>query len=122
MPERLVVRNQIADRLGWPNNAERTYVYDQQGQLTEWHLKVGAFRNDAALSYNEHGDVVRWVTLQSGTPLPERVSPSDWSHELEHGYQYDEHGNWLEQKTRTLVKAGETSNKESVLRRVLTYY
>jgi YD repeat-containing protein len=112
----------LPDRLGWPNNAERTYVYDQQGQLTEWHLNVGAFRNDTTLSYNEHGDVVRWVTLQSGTPLPERVSPSDWSHELKHGYQYDEHDNWIEQKTRTLVKAGETSNKESVLRRVLTYY
>ena len=83
---------------------------------------MGSLRNDDTLSYNEHGDVVRWATLQSGTPLPGRVSPRDWSHGLEHIYVYDDHGNWIEQKTRTLGTAVEPSSKEWVHQRVLTYY
>jgi hypothetical protein len=111
---------ELQDRLGWPNNAERTYVYDQQGQLTEWHLKVGAFRNDATLSYNERGDVIRTIILRSGG-FPDMPS-SDERFESECAYQYDERGNWIEQKTRTLGKTGKLSSKEWVLRRALTYY
>jgi len=103
-------------------NMERTYVYDKLGRPTERHLTMGSLRTDDIISYNEQGDVVRWVMVQSGTPRPGGVSPSDWSHGLEHVYQYDERGNWIEQKTRTLGKTGEFSSKESVLRRVLTYY
>jgi hypothetical protein len=112
----------LPDQLSILKNMERTYVYDQQGRPTELHLTMGSLRQEMTLSYNEHGDVVRWVTLQSGTSLPGRVSPSDWSHGLEHTYQYDERGNWIEQKTRSLGKTGEPSSEGTVHRRVLTYY
>jgi hypothetical protein len=54
--------------------------------------------------------------------LPGRVSVSDWSHGFENAYQYDERGNWIEEKTRTPGKAGEPSREGWVHRRVLTYY
>jgi len=113
---------ELPDQPSVLENMERTYVYDKLGRPTELRLTMGSLRHDMTLSYNEHGDVARWVMRQSGTPLPGRVSPSDWSHGLEHIYQYDERGNWVEQKTRTLGRTGEPSSKESVLRRVLTYY
>jgi len=102
--------------------AERTHVYDQQGRLTELHLTMGSLRQDVTVSYNERGDVVQWVRLQSGTPLPERVSPRDWSTGQEFAYQYDARGNWIEKKTRTLGKAGEPASEGAVHRRELTYY
>ena len=106
--------------LGWPESPERSYVYNQRGQLTEWHMKVRDFRKDATLNYNERGDVVRTVVLRSGG-FPD-MPVSDERLESEFVYQYDERGNWIEQKTRTLGKAGEPISEESVRRRMLTYY
>jgi len=111
---------ELPDRLGWSKNAERSYVYDPEGQLTEWHMKVGDFRKDATLSYNERGDVSRTVLLRSGG-FPGMHGP-DERHESECAYQYDEHGNWIQQKTRTLGTASEPISEESVRRRVLTYF
>jgi len=113
---------ELPDQPSVLENMERTYVYDQLGRPTERHLTMGSLRNDDILSYNEQGHVVRWVMLQSGAPLPGGVSPSDWSHGLEHVYQYDDHGNWIEQKTRTLGRTDGPASEGMVHRRVLTYY
>jgi hypothetical protein len=88
--------------------------------LAEWHLKIGDFRKDETLTYNDCGDVVRTVIHRSGgfAGMP----GVDDQHESEYVYEYDDHGNWIEQKTRTLGKAGEFGREESVRRRLLTYY
>ena len=83
-------------------------------------MKVGDFRQDESFSYNDRGDVVRTVIHRSGgfAGMPD----VDDQHESEYVYAYDDHGNWIEQKTRTLGKAGEPISGENVRRRVLAYF
>jgi hypothetical protein len=107
-------------------SAERSHVYDQEGRPTEHHLTMGSLRQDVTVSYNEHGDVVRSVILQSGT-LDGRASPmtSDSSTGVEWVYQYDKYdnsGNWIEKRSTFAKKGAASSSEETVHRRALTYY
>jgi hypothetical protein len=107
------------DQLSWFKTIERSHVYDQHG-LTERHMTMGSLRHDESIAYNEHGDVIRIAMLRGGKF--DHMPLSDGRFEHEYVYQYDEHGNWIEKRTRMLGTAGEPSSKEWVLRRVLTYY
>jgi len=99
-------------RLDFFKDMERSYVYDDAGQIIKRQMRMGNLRQDTTITYNEHGDEAETVMIQSGPLFPEMPPHDDERFEVRYLYQYDSRGNWIE-KTR---------NGSSTTRRQLTYY
>lgn len=119
-----------------------SYIYDEQGRITKIHDRNFAFDKVTTISYNEHGDKseerttvagnsivpvgVPYSMDENGTLIPSEpateppISPAlpGQSEEL-YSYQYDRHGNWMEQTVNHGSRPDEPIN---VHHRKLTYY
>jgi hypothetical protein len=99
--------------------AERSYVYNAQGRLTERHMRMGPFREDLLWAFSPRGEMIE-LTKRTKTSLPHEPGVQE---ELEwkcrYSYEYDEHGNWIT-KTENWQVAGNTTTSTRV--RHLTYY
>src|SRR5260370_21477108 len=49
-------------------NAERTYVYDNQGRVAERHMRMGPIREDLTWTLNDHGDMIESTSRTIGFP------------------------------------------------------
>jgi YD repeat-containing protein len=112
---RQIMRAQTKEMLGGHEgfrSTERSYVYDDQGRVTMRRMKMGSFREEVTMTYNEHGDEAGTVMTHSGSIDP-RMELEDQRFETRCRYQYDGHGNWTE---KTVGGASSTTRCE------LTYY
>jgi hypothetical protein len=94
-------------------NMERSYIYDTQGRVNLRHMKMGSFQEEVTTTYNEYGDEVGTVLIQSGS-LDPKMELQDQRFEFRYSYQYDNHANWTE-KTYGDGSSG-------TMRRTITYY
>jgi len=101
-------------------NAERTYVYDNQGRVAERHMRMGPIREDLMRTLNDHGDMIELTTRTSGFPRELGGQPEPELHlKGRYYYEYDEHGNWMS-RSETWEVGGNTTTHAQV--RHLTYY
>ncbi|MGA2879525.1 MAG: hypothetical protein ABSG13_11285 [Bryobacteraceae bacterium] len=96
------------------------YRYDALGRRIEsdkrWGDLGGALR---AFAYNEHGDKAEEIIQQNSGVMTENTDARGWMQRF--SYIYDEHENWIERTTETILNSGETS-RSAIDRRELTYY
>jgi YD repeat-containing protein len=99
------------------NNIERSYVYDDKGRVSARLFRAGDVREETTTSYNEHGDVAETVRIERCIDRIIQDSPiwTDCRSEIRYSYQYDSHGNWIEQTTVDGPPSSTTHRK-------LTYY
>jgi hypothetical protein len=76
----------------------------------------GGRRNFA---YNDRGDIVEEIIEQNTGLMSEDARPQAWTERF--AYQYDDHENWIERTTETILHTGET-RLSMIERRELTYY
>lgn len=106
---------QLGQMLGDKNVAARvSYVYDDQGRVSEKHDDFGRSDNTITkITYNDHGDEMEEIRTTSHQPH----SPEE-TH-VRYSYQYDSFGNWTERS----VSYPPTANGLTVIdHRTITYY
>jgi hypothetical protein len=109
---------EISQRTGLYGDAERTYVYDEQGRLAERHMRMGPIGEDITLRYNERGDIAQ--SMRATSPLPiELGGHTEPALRCSNVYEYDEYGNWTD-RTQTSQCGGHETKRTHV--RQLTYY
>jgi YD repeat-containing protein len=108
----------MGQQTGLFGNAERTYVYDNQGRIAERHMRMGTIHEDLMWTLNDRGDVIELTTRTSGSPHELGGQPEP---QLKCGYfyEYDEHGNWMS-RNETWEVGGRTTTHTQV--RHLTYH
>lgn len=113
-PEAL--KAQLAQMLGDKNVAARvSYVYDDQGRVSEQHDDFGRSDNTITkITYNDHGDETQEVRTRSHPPS----SPEEYDTHIT--YQYDSFGNWTE-RTVSSAPTG-TEPLRTIDRRDIAYY
>ena len=99
-------------------NAERTYIYDDEGRLVERHMRLGPFREDQAWSFNSQGEMIKLSTRMRGFP-DELGGQPDLQWTYRYSYEYDDYGNWTS-RVETCEGAGGTGTRTRV--RHLTYH
>lgn len=106
----------LAQMLGDQNVFARvSYVYDDQGRLSEKHDDFGRSDNTITkITYNDHGDEAGEVRTRSHPP----GSPEEY--DTRFTYQYDSFGNWTE-RTISSAPTG-TEPMRTIDRREITYY
>ena len=106
---------QLAQMLGDQNEAARvSYVYDDQGRVSEKHDDFGRSDNTITkITYNDHGDEAEEVRTRSH-PLH---SPEE-TH-VRYSYQYDSFGNWTE---RSVSYPPTADGLVIIEHRTITYY
>jgi len=109
---------EISQRTGLFGDCERTYVYDQAGNMVERHMHQGSIREDITWKYDERGDAVEWTRAAGGFPHP-TGEISDPSLQCACPYDYDEHGNWTSRTESSRVWEGEATYTHV---RQLAYY
>ncbi len=100
-------------------NAERSYIYNDQGRLVERHTRMGAFREDLVWTFGPDGDMTE-LTRRMTTGLPKEFGGQQelyWK--CRYSWEYDDHGNWVS-NTETYEDARNTTTHTKV--RHLTYY
>ncbi len=50
-------------------NAERTYVYNDQGRLAERHMRMGPIREDLVWTFSTRGDIIELSKRTTGFPM-----------------------------------------------------
>lgn len=60
--------NMMRQQTGLFGTAERTYVHDSQGRVTERHMRMGSVRQDLAWIFNDRGDMIELIRQTSGFP------------------------------------------------------
>jgi RHS Repeat len=99
---------------------ERSYAYDDEGRVILSRMRIGSFREETIITYNEHGDTAGEVTDRRGSLDPIFNYYFDNEHsEVPYLYQYDSHGNWTERTTTLSVRLGRVRMTH---RRTLAYY
>jgi hypothetical protein len=109
---------EISQRTGLYGDAERTYVYNEQGQLAERHMRMGPICEDIVRSYNDRGDVAEQTRGTSGFPH-ELGGQAEPQMQWRYPHEYDEHGNWKSRAESSRV--GETETARIHVRQ-LTYH
>ena len=100
-------------------NAERSYVYNDQGRLVERHMRMGPFREDLVWTFSPGGDMSE-LAKRTTTGFPnERGGQQELQWKCRYSCEYDDHGNWI-RNTETWEVAGNTTTNTKV--RHLTYY
>lgn len=117
-----------------------SYVYDDNGRVTERHRSGGAFGAEVTITtYNDQGDkasertttvmnpeVGREYSLtEAGTMIPagqpQPAQPPS-TYETQYTYQYDSYGNWTEQSSVARSRPDAPWEPGPIIRRKLTYY
>jgi RHS repeat protein len=111
--------DRINQQTGLFGNAERTYVYNGQGRLTERHMRMGPIREDLAWIFNDRGDAIELTTRTSGFPNEPGGQPELQLSRSRYSYQYDEHGNWTSRNGTWEVGGNITTHTQV---RHLTYH
>ena len=109
---------EISRRTGLSGDAERSYVYDDAGNMVERHMRKGSTREDITWKYNQRGDAIEWTRTAGGFNHP-TGEISEPSLQCACTYEYDEHGNWTS-RTESLY-FGERETARTDVRR-LAYY
>jgi YD repeat-containing protein len=125
---------------GGLHNRAISYIYDDNGRVTERHKTGGAFGEELTVTtYNEHGDKATERTttvvnpevrrvyslteagamIPAGQPQPAQP-PS--TYETQYTYQYDGYGNWTEQTSVMRSRPDAPWEPGSIVHRKLTYY
>jgi YD repeat-containing protein len=117
-----------------------SYSYDAQGRMTQRRRNGGVFGEEVtATTYNEQGDKTLETTTAAMNPefgkvyglseggvmvptgnAPPAQPPS--TYETKYTYEYDQRGNWTEQKVESRSTSGEPYTTTTTYRRKLTYY
>ena len=100
-------------------NAERSYVYDRQGHLTERHMRMGTFREDLLWVFSPRGEIIEMSRRTSGGFPMELGVQQEMQWECSYSYEYDENGNWIRQTENWEVAGNITTSTRA---RQLTYY
>jgi hypothetical protein len=108
----------IGRQNGLFGNAERTYVYDDQGRIAERHMSMGPIREDLMWTLNDRGDMIELTRRTSGFPHELGGQP-ELQFKCRYYYEYDEHGNWMS-RSETWEVGGNTTTRKQV--RHLTYH
>ena len=108
-------------RIGLFGNAERTYVYDDHGNLVETHMHMGPLRLDLMWTRNDRGDMIELIRRTSGIPR-EFGGEAEMQWKSRYSYQYDDRGNWTS-RSETSETTGDSrgATTQTQVRR-LTYY
>lgn len=118
------LRDQITAFLGGSEMWSTRYKYDDQGR------KILTIRNTfnhiaetISTTYNDHGDVIKEVTLYSasrtGNPAADETSNS----ETVYFYEYDASGNWTRQRISSReLPDGTLKDLGNEVRRTIEYY
>lgn len=125
---------------GGLQNRAISYVYDENGRVTERHRSGGVFGEEVTVTtYNDQGDkasertttvmnpeVGREYSLtEAGTMIPagqpQPAQPPS-TYETQYTYQYDSYGNWTEQSSVARSRPDAPWEPGSIVRRKLTYY
>lgn len=109
---------EITQRTGLLGNAKRAYIYNQQGQVSERHMRMGSIRDDLTFSYNERGDISELMMETSGSP-DEAGVPTQLSLKCRRVYEYDSLGNWTSMIETSEFGGKATTRTQS---RQLTYH
>lgn len=118
-----------------------SYIYDEQGRISNIHDRNFVFDKITTTIYNDHGDKAEeQTTFTDNSVIPTGVPHSIDEHgalvpskpavepqpshvpeqsEVHYAYQYDSHGNWTQQ-TATYISSGVTSS--TVRNRKFAYY
>lgn len=125
---------------GGLQNRAISYVYDDNGRVTERHRSGGAFGEEATITtYNDQGDkasertttvmnpeVGREYSLtEAGTMIPAwqpKPAQPPFTYETQYTYQYDSYGNWTEQSSVARSRPDAPWEPGPIIRRKLTYY
>lgn len=108
----------MSRQTGLFGNAERTYVYDDQGRVAERHMRMGPIREDLTWSYNNHGDISEWSSQTNGF-THDLAEHSELRLSCHYIYEYDESGNWTSRSQISEVGGKATTH---TLVRQLTYH
>ena len=99
---------------------ERSYAYDDEGRVIRSRMRIGSFREETIITYNEHGDTAGMVTDRRGSLDPIFNYYFDNEHsEVPYLYQYDSRDNWTERTTTFSMRLGRVRMTH---RRMLAYY
>jgi hypothetical protein len=98
------------------------FRYDALGRKIEvvqrWGDELGGSR--LAFAYNEHGDVVqKSIEQNSGFLRDDDAGAQSWTERF--AYQYDDHENWIQRTTETILRTGE-ARVSMIEQRELIYY
>jgi hypothetical protein len=102
------------------------YSYDTHGRLSHTNRRIFNEEEKIETTYNEHGDAASEITRSvrlTGDPDPSTPTPGLPSYsEVRHTYQYDQHGNWVEQSSSYRSDPDGAFQPPTVIKRTLTYY
>ena len=125
---------------GGLHNRAISYVYDDNGRVTERHSSGGAFGEEVTITtYNDQGDKAseRTTTLmnpevgrvysftEAGAMIPTGpAQPAEppATYETRYTYQYDSNSNWTEQSSISRARPDAPWEPGSTSTRKLTYY
>jgi len=99
---------------------ERSYFYDGQGRVARQLMQMGNLRVETSTTYNDHGDAAGTIRIQSGSLAPDEPKPAhpdSQRSEVRYFYEYDSHGNWIEETNKPV-----DGSSAYATRRKLTYY
>lgn len=125
---------------GGLHNRAISYVYDDNGRVTERHSSGGAFGKEVTISsYNDQGDKAseRTTTVMNPevgrvynvteagamipTGQPQPAQPPS-TYETHYAYQYDSNGNWIEQSSTSQLRPDAPWEPGPIIHRKLAYY
>jgi len=98
--------------------AERVYLYNSNGDLTERHMCRGPIHIDEVWTFSPSTEMIELTKTTSGFP-DELGAQEQLQWKCRYSYEYDDYGNWIK-KTETWEVAGDPTSHTRV--RHLTYY
>ncbi len=111
---------------GQPGPYSVSYGYDTHGRVHHTSRRIFNEEQEIETTYNEHGDVESEIT--SGTKLAGDTDPTAAGprlppySEVRYSYQYDQHGNWIEQTISSRSSSDGAFRSSPITKRSLTYY
>jgi hypothetical protein len=100
----------------YPGGQYIRHLYDDNGRVAEsFQYGVhGGLEVHIVNTFNDHGDVIETVTLDSAGETKDRASVT---------YEYDEHGNWISRVSKATLRGGEPlPDAGGIIRRLISYY
>lgn len=125
------MQRQLGELLGAGHEMfKRIYIYDGAGLLSESRDYLGANQETVTkFVYDGNGNKVtefarttgevNRVRTESGGAEPGALAQES---EVTYTYKYDDHGNWIEQITRSRPGPSEPFSSPTVCRRTITYF
>jgi hypothetical protein len=99
---------------------ERSFVYNDEGRVSQRLMRMGNVKKEERITYNEHGDETEKVNIHSGSLDPRHADPDKKGWEARYLYQYDNYDNYGNWTKRTMTKSG--ADHSHIHRRTFVYY